>query len=574
MTSCGRFPMATMMRMLAASVAVAFVVPALLGGCGARQRSHAARTTAVDSRTDAVVTVGGDARHPLTVAVRPGQVAQKGSISSEAAAEAPPVLAGFTAAGQPVRITFNGMLAAPLTLAFGAGDDHRGSAPDVLRYDAGLGWYPIATGDVGGVASASRDRFSPHLPGWVDIGDWVSGQVDAARRWLTGRTTPPTCTRPAPGWARLDAPTLDVLLTCLTDNPLDGVDRAEIVVKNHRGLTQEITIPPGVAYAAVEGQPERIRQLVRTLASGADVVLLSPGDTMTVGFTQPAADRTVELTPHPSALALAGDLVFQLADLAKEPGKQGRVAALLAVAKCYGANGEKLAGVIPTGLDAVTDLIKAVVACVAGRLAEPGAAVGLALDMLSVTTGLGRDVLMSDEALAPKVDALAGRLAFFAKLAKGADLVRLAGLIWEGVGEQIGRARSGPDPATARLSLTGSQPRINTTLEPLLGTWQLNCSFTTQTMVVTRNAQGVYQGIWKLSTNGTSTEARMHFVVDKGVITGIIDSSTEPSLAMGRPARFVLTNGNNELSEYHDGAGGAELGLFRAGHQDPGFCPG
>ncbi len=422
------------------------------------------RVTAVDSTSKTTIAVGGDPKHPLTLSVSPGDVSGHGSVKS-APSKQPPLKHGwFTAAGQPTDIEFAGKLSAPLSMQFAAGKDHPTAVPVVFRHDIDLGWYPVAAGDPGGTASARRDHFSPHLSGWAEASGWLGDRVGSARRWVTGRTTPPDCSTAKPSWADLDAPTLDVLLTCANTNRAKGVDRAELIVKNNRGLTQEITVPSGAAYVAVEDQPEPVRRYVRQLAGGRDVVLLPPGKWMTVGFLRPAADRVVELTPNPSALALAADIVFHLADLADESGQAGVVAGLVLVAHCTGVNPQKLAGVTPGSLTAVKDLIFALMRCLVEAVADPGKAATLATEYLSLVTGLSKDLVVSDKKLAARLDSIAGKLNLLGKLAKGLKILELAGLagvLWEGVGEELGRGNTGLDPATVRLTLRATPIRLS-----------------------------------------------------------------------------------------------------------------
>jgi hypothetical protein len=169
-----------------------------------------------------------------------------------------------------------------------------------------------------------------------------------------GRTASPTCGTPLPAWATHEPAALDVLLACGTNN----AGRAELKVKNNRGLIQQLDVPSPVAFVDVEEQPEPIRQLVRTVAAGADTVLLPSGKEARFGFTQPAADRQATLTPRLSTLALATELAVQLADLAVEGGSMAVLPALLSVGACTGLQSDIAAGVVPETLPAMKALVE------------------------------------------------------------------------------------------------------------------------------------------------------------------------------------------------------------------------
>ena len=251
---------------------------------------------------------------------------------------------------------------------------------------------------------------------------------------------------------------MDILLTCAQTNATEDVERVEAQVTNNRGLMQEIVIPPGVAYADVEDQPDYVRTLVRTLAGGHDVVLLPPGKRLSVGFTRPAEDREVQLVPRASALALATDLAVNLAELASLQGSDSLLVALLVLQDCAGADGTLLQGVAPSTLDAMKKFTEMMGTCLVTAGAELANAVSLAEQYVSLTLDVPLSIVKSDRSFSSRVEHVAGRLHLAATLIKGADLVRAAAVVWEGVAELIGREVSGTDPAVVRLKLTALSP--------------------------------------------------------------------------------------------------------------------
>jgi hypothetical protein len=228
-------------------------------------------TMSVNASTTTSIAVAGSASSRLSLRIRPGDFAGRGYVAITASTAPSPALRWFIPDGPAKVVGITGTLARPLTLTMATSPAHSGDLATVLRHDAKLGWYPVAVGDPGRTATAQRSMFSPHLPGWSTVTGWLSDRISAIKRWATGRTTPPNCSSAAPAWASLTTASLDVLLSCVQTNSANGTTRVELQLKNNRGLVQEITVPPGVAYAAVEDQPDPVRSLVRTLAGGRDV---------------------------------------------------------------------------------------------------------------------------------------------------------------------------------------------------------------------------------------------------------------------------------------------------------------
>lgn len=458
-------------RLLASASAVSVVLLAAscttghhrAGSTAPPSTSGASARRAVDTGTRADLVVGGLAGTPLVIHVRPGDFTGPGAVTSSPSTGRPVGYPWFTPAGPPRNIAVKGSLAKPLSVSFSAGHAHVGDLPVVWRHDRTLGWYLVAVGDPGGIATAARNRFSPHLPGWVSIKAWVADQAAAVRRWATGRTTPPICSTKPPSWAQVTSPTLDILLSCVGTNTANGDTRAEVQLKNNRGFTQEIAIPPGVQYADAEDQPESVRSLVRTLAGGRDIVLLPPGAQLNVGFSRSAATRDVTFLPIVSGLALATEIMLQLGDLAVERGSRSPVAALVSLTSCTGLLSGSSAGVLSKSLAAIKDIVVGVARCLATEAADKVKAVGLAQQIVAQQTGAPLAVVKSDASFADRVDRWSGKLNLAGKLAKSAkvaDLARLAFVVWENVGELLGRSVVGSDPAVVKLHLLGTASSV------------------------------------------------------------------------------------------------------------------
>ena len=421
------------------------------------QSSSLAEATSVDATTRLDLPVGGTSQHPLLIRVQPGDFSGPGNIRSLPFTSDRPEWPGYTPSGSPRDITIAAPTTKALEISF-AGDPARlDVVPVIWRKDSEGGWYPIAMGDPGEAAVGRRSSFSPHDSGFVDVEDWLAGIA----RWARGRTEPPRC-RPAPDWVDMIEPTLDILLACVEPNSAGSVERAEVKIKNNRGTIRAIAIPADIAYADVEGQPEPVRKLVRSLASQRDLVLLPAGDELRVGLARPATARDVEMAPSVSALALASELVVQLADLANQRGSVALLPALINLAGCSGLKSDLVTGVLPDSPPALGELTRDVANCLS-ELADLKKAVAVAQSVVAATSGVPLITVQSDAAFNSKVEHAAGRLNLAGRLAKAAkvvDLARLAYILWESVGEELGRATVDIDPATVRLGLRPKQTHV------------------------------------------------------------------------------------------------------------------
>lgn len=415
--------------------------------------------TQVDGASQLAIPVAGLPSALLTLTVEPGDFATPGSISTSDLRIPGPEADWFTPAGPTREVHVDGEPARPLEIGFDAGPAHAVDVPVVWRQDPAVGWYPVAVGDAGGRATADRTRFSPHLPGWADVTKWASDRLAGATRWFRGRTDPPQCTSASPKWASTIAPTLDILLTCAQTDTADGVERVEVQVKNNRGLTQEIAIPDGVAYADVQDQPDFVRRLVRSIAGERDVVLLPPGKRLSIGFVRPATDRDIQLVPQVSNVALAVDAIVHLSDLASIEGVDSYALAMVELLHCAGVDGDVLQGVLPTTLDAVKTFVTKMGQCALEAGSDLLKATSLAEQYVALAQHVPQAIVQSDRAFTARVEQIAGRLRLAGTLLKGFDLFRMATIVWENVGELLGREIAGAfDPAALQLSMTAAAP--------------------------------------------------------------------------------------------------------------------
>lgn len=412
---------------------------------------------ALDRGSDVTIPVLEEALGRLAVAVQPGDLANTGQFTAQPSTVAPPQWASLSSTGTVRELKLTGDIVKPVTLTFTPSSLKADDVPVLLRYTKETGWYPLAVGDTGATSvAAERTHFSPITVAVASIGAAVTGLFGAAKRWFTGRTTPPRCGQ-APGWADLKPAAIDILLTCIDTNRDGSTVRTELKIKNNRGLTQEIEMPAGVAYADVEEQPERVRKFVRQVAGGRDVVLLPPGKTLTIGFTHPRLAREITITPKLSNLALAIELALRLAEYTSEKPGAGIVTALVAADGCTFGDADTLHGRLATTKDAVTKFTTNLIKCFAGFISDQRKLVAIAQQIVSLETGRDLSIVESDAAFNPRVEAVVGKFKLLSKLATGlvtADLARFAVTIWEGVATELQRALSSQDPAEVYLSLT------------------------------------------------------------------------------------------------------------------------
>ena len=395
------------------------VTTSLLAGCGIFQGpAPASSSKSVSTGADAGTL---ELRPGFTVAWGQGTFTSPGRIrSSEITSPGRPP-DWFTPDGSPLDISVDGTHG---TLDLRWHPQHQppadGLVPVVLHWYADdKTWTVAASGPPGDVATGISATFSPHWPGWADVTKITDGVTNLVQATLGKRTDPPGCSG-GPSWASLSPPAVDVVLTCLTTNHgADGVERAEIQLRNNRGYVLEVPVPPGAAYASVEGQPEVIRAATRVF-TGRDSALLSPGQIMTIGFTRPAVGAPVRIDAAPTIVALAAQLTVDII------GETNALAAVVkALSDCKLA--PNIAFTLEPDVHSVGDLLRGVVSCFASLFAEPSKARLLALEVVSDLAHIDMVTGAADRNLATKVDALTGKIRLLAVAIKvidvGSDLI-------------------------------------------------------------------------------------------------------------------------------------------------------
>jgi hypothetical protein len=146
--------------------------------------------------------------------------------------------------------------------------------------------------------------------------------------------------------------------------------------------------------------------------------------------------------------------MLKLADLTTESGSESLIAALVNVGSCAGLSSQLLAGVIPDSKSAIENFVTGAVRCLIEVSANPVAAAGMAEKIVSLETGAPLSVVQSDLAFKAKVDRWTGKLNLAGKALKTVELAQLAFVVWQSVGELLGRESGAEDPATVTLHLT------------------------------------------------------------------------------------------------------------------------
>lgn len=412
----------------------------------------------------------------------PGPTETDGGSSSSDDQEGRPALAGLAAAltdvSSVVNLHASAALTSPLTLTFPVDPDlTEPPADDLLasiwRYDPDLGWYPIAVADAAGQpATVERAQFSDHAVGWFQPQKWYSDATTSLGQFVGTRYPPPACAEPAPEWVDFTPPSLDLVHVCATTNTdQEAGERAEIQLVNNRGVTLQVSLPAGTAYAWVEGQNETVRQWVRdTVAGGADIVLLAPSQRMTVGFTRPPAGSPAgrySIVTESSNAALTADLIGKLVDLGAGTDPTSMIYALAATAECADIRG--WAFETPSGADAVTKVVDSVLACLVDTVSDPAQALRLARNAVGVTTGLSEAQVAADPALFSRVDQVQHAMRVLATVVKVVELAKLVPVYLEHVIELgFGLVAGAPLGATLVFTMPARPDKQPTAQRPPL----------------------------------------------------------------------------------------------------------
>jgi hypothetical protein len=141
--------------------------------------------------------------------------------------------------------------------------------------------------------------FSINLPSWLDpsrlwndLKQWATNAGNWVASGVGGRTPPlSNCGQPAPGWFTYEK-LGDMVHTCSIDNS----GRGEIQIKSNRGITLEVHVPGRPEYVWVEDEADWMRRLYSLGSDANQLVLLAPGQRMTVGYARPGDAFTGEFT--------------------------------------------------------------------------------------------------------------------------------------------------------------------------------------------------------------------------------------------------------------------------------------
>ena len=361
-------------------------------------------------------------------------------------------MAGFTPRAAPRVIELEGTIVAPVTLTFAPSPDDgpEGALPVIMRFDDG--WYPIAVGEVGKPAVASREGFSPIWFGWLDPAAWFESFTSGLQKLAGVRTDPPRCSGAAPKWAATQSAGDDVVLTCSMTNK-EG--RAELQLKNNRGVVVEVGVPEGTAYAWVEGQPDPVRNLVRTWF-GRDLVMLPPGSLMTMGWDRPTFDTVTTVSADVTIDSVVVDALMRSFGAF---GADALLPGVLALTGCSGASDKLLD--LPDGAAAVRAILAIVPKCIAGAAKDPAKAKQLAAQAIGLAEGTDAAHVLSDPKLRQRVEQQAGWLHLAGQAFAVIELTKAAAAYSDAAGGELGRGFDGdPDGfRTTTLDLTGTCSR-------------------------------------------------------------------------------------------------------------------
>ncbi len=437
----------------------------LLAGCASAATPDAASgepATAVadvqvpiDDQSMLQLPVGGVSTAPMMLGIEPGDLSTSGTLTSAASPQPGPAQVPWsTPAGSVTDVVVDARVDGPLTLAFAAGPRHTTAVPVIWRQDGKVGWHPLVAAPPGQIASVQRSTFGLHVASWADPGGWVDDRGAAMAGWAGGRPAPPGCDRAragAPSWVTVTPAALDVLVACTRVGRGGAV---EVEVANNRGMTQQIALPAGVAYAEVQDQPEYVRALVRDLTKRPDAVLLPPGKRLVIGLTQPNQDVLFTLDPQPSALALALDLTVRLGDLDSGLDVDATALAAAELPDCVSADRQGLQGDAPTDAE-LEPLLTRLGGCLGTSSSSYERAYALAERFQSRKSGIRLGLLRADPSYTLPTEKVAGRLNLLGALGQSADLSRLAPVVRNGLADQGRPAAGPPDAAAVRVALAG-----------------------------------------------------------------------------------------------------------------------
>ncbi|MEU8076035.1 hypothetical protein AB0B31_11335 [Catellatospora citrea] len=270
-------------------------------------------------------------------------------------------------------------LARPLQVIF---DDPRAVAlvpasavPVALHRPASGVWEvrPLSRATNGTLVLETRD-FSPNLLGWVPIPDWLRSVGDSFADFVTQRTDPRPCPKPAaPQWSSVVKGTTLVHLCSITNTDSIGVPRAEVQVQSNRRFLTWVHVPSGRDYVWVDGQPDALRSVLnRALSHDTDQVLLPGNGWFTAGYRQPSTAEQKQFNAYIDGYSAGLTVTLNLLGVSLSEGVFG---AVVIMRKC-----------VPSLLPKPTwDGGKEFVACLVqqtlSNLVDPGKAYAAAMDL-------------------------------------------------------------------------------------------------------------------------------------------------------------------------------------------------
>lgn len=235
---------------------------------------------------------------------------------------------------------YAGRLRERLTLSYRVGRAPRSFRPRIAHRAPDGSWNLVpARLTRSGRLVVRTKTFSGNFPSWLNPQQWRSNLEQWARnagQWVAsgvaGRTPSlGNCEPPKPAWFSFEKRS-DMVHVCAIDNK----GRAEIQLKSNRGITVEVNVPGNPTYVWVENQPWELRKRLPWDANR--IVLLGPGQRMTVGYDRPPTAQGAEFKLSGSTpRAFADDAARALFDLVADRTLSVEALMLYTWAQC-GAN--------------------------------------------------------------------------------------------------------------------------------------------------------------------------------------------------------------------------------------------
>ncbi|GGS10241.1 hypothetical protein GCM10010169_63780 [Micromonospora fulviviridis] len=272
-----------------------------------------------------------------------------------------------TSLARPLRVIFDDPRAAGLVPG--------GAVPVALhRPDSGV-WEvrPMSRAADGALVLETQD-FSPNLLGWVPIPDWLRSVGDSFADFVTQRTDPRHCPKPAaPPWSSVVKGTTLVHLCSITNSDSAGVPRAEVQVQSNRRFLTWVQVPAGRDYVWVDGQPDALRRVLNgALRHDMDQVLLPGNGWFTAGYRQPSAAEQKQFNAYIDGYSAGLTVALNLLGVSFGEGVYG---AVVIMRKC-------VASLLPMPTwEGGKEFIACLVQQTLSNLVDPGKAYAAAMDL-------------------------------------------------------------------------------------------------------------------------------------------------------------------------------------------------